>query len=602
MGMQTLSLDRAGLPARQLESRVRAVAIIGMGSRGLSVLEQLIGMSRKDVANPLRIEVFDPRTPGSGLHLAEQPDYLMLNTMAGQLSAFSSAFPACEPEGWTFLQWCQVNAIRLDERGHVSADGQGRPVEFGDFVPRKLLGRYLQDSYRYLLRQCPAHVQVRHHPEPVTGCRERAADGGFRVQTAYRALDVDAVLLTCGHAATGDDAQPVGESVLIEGLGLTAMDALAGLTQGRGGRYVRDPGFAGWRYLPSGREPKIALYSRSGLPFHARPQWHPSVHAALPRVFFTADALVGLRQQSTTGRLDFARDVLPLIKDEMRAVFWQAKVRLDAPRRLLALQQALGDVRDHASRETLFKALAEQWGEFEPQQWLTTGRWCGDNDAYAQWFVQWIERDLAMSRLGTVNSPVRLALEVWRDYRDLLRAVADRNGLTEGSTASFYGEWAGLSNRLVGGPQKERSEDLLALIQAGVVTILPPMDEASCSSVPFETLIRGRVAHSGLSVSRDPLLNDLLRQGLIHPAHTYPADGIDTDPSGRALRSDGSAHARLWALGPAVEGCTFYNHYVPTPDPACRALIEARQVAEACLAALSASRFGGPSMTSFSTL
>ncbi|QHF03374.1 FAD-NAD(P)-binding domain protein [Pseudomonas asturiensis] len=600
--MQTLSLDRAGLPARQLESRVRAVAIIGMGSRGLSVLEQLIGTSRNDVANPLRIEVFDPRTPGSGLHLAEQPDYLMLNTMAGQLSAFSSAFPACEPEGWTFLQWCQVKAIRLDERGHVSADGQGRSVEFGDFVPRKLLGRYLQDSYRYLLRQCPAHVQVRHHAEPVTGCREREADGGFRVQTAYRALDVDAVLLTCGHSATGDDAQPVGESVLIEGLGLTAMDALAGLTQGRGGRYVRDPGFAGWRYLPSGREPKIALYSRSGLPFHARPQWHPSVHAALPRVFFTADALVGLRQQSTTGRLDFERDVLPLIKDEMRAVFWQAKVRLDAPRRLLALQQALGAARDHASRETLFKALAEQWGEFEPQQWLTTGRWCGDNDAYAQWFVQWIERDLAMSRLGTVNSPVRQALEVWRDYRDLLRAVADRNGLTEGSTASFYGEWAGLSNRLVGGPQKERSEDLLALIQAGVVTILPPMDDASCSPVPFDTLIRARVAHSGLSVSRDPLLNDLLRQGLIRPAHTYPADGIDTDPSGRALRSDGSAHARLWALGPAVEGCTFYNHYVPTPDPACRALIEARQVAEACLAALSASRFGGPSMTSFSTL
>lgn len=45
------------------------VAIIGMGSRGLSILEQLIGMSRHAVQQPLRIEVFDPQSPGSGLHL-----------------------------------------------------------------------------------------------------------------------------------------------------------------------------------------------------------------------------------------------------------------------------------------------------------------------------------------------------------------------------------------------------------------------------------------------------------------------------------------------------------------------------------------------------
>lgn len=56
---------------------------------------------------------------------------------------------------------------------------------------------------------------------------------------------------------------------------------------------------------------------------------------------------------------------------------------------------------------------------------------------------------------------------MWRDCRDLLRLVADRNGLTESSTLAFYGTWAGLGNRLVGGPQKERHEDLLALIDAG---------------------------------------------------------------------------------------------------------------------------------------
>ncbi|CAM3124769.1 FAD/NAD(P)-binding domain-containing protein [Pseudomonas floridensis] len=602
MAMQTRSLESIGTPMPHAEDDVRSVAIIGMGARGLSLLEQFIGLGRKAGAQRLRIEVFEPRTPGSGLHHAGQPDYLMLNTMAGQLSAFSSAYPACEPAGWTFLQWCQARAIGLDARGHVSADGQGRPVGFGDFVPRRLLGRYLQDSYRYLLQQCPAQVQVRHHAEPVTGCFERCAEAGFRVQTPTRELDVDAVLLTCGHSSVTEDVEAVGESVLIEGLGLTAMDTLASLTQGRGGRYVRDAGLIGWRYLPSGHEPRISLYSRSGLPFHARPQWHPSGHALLPRTYFSAQAIARLRQHSGTGQLDFERDVLPLIKDEMRAVFYQATVRLDAPEQLKVVQQWLRDACDQPGRQRLFTTLAEQWGEFDPECWLAREAWSTADASYAEWFRQWIERELALSRLGVANSPVRQALEVWRDYRDLLRQVADRDGLTESSTQVFYDVWARLSNRLVGGPQKERYEDLLALIKAGVVTVLPPMDAAAQADAAFGSMIRARVAHSGVSSSRDPLIRDLWLQRLIRPAHAYPADGIDTDPAGRAVGADGTPHPRLFALGPAVEGCTFYNHYVPTPDPTCRALIEARQTVQACLSALGTDKSTRLSTTSFTSL
>ncbi|PBP95043.1 FAD-NAD(P)-binding domain protein, partial [Pseudomonas congelans] len=83
--------------------------------------------------------------------------------------------------------------------------------------------------------------------------------------------------------------------------------------------------------------------------------------------------------------------------------------------------------------------------------------------------------------------------------------------------------------------------------------------------------------------SRQGLINDLREHGLIRAAHAWPADGIDTDAAGRAIGRDGEVQQRLWVLGPAVEGCTFYNHYVPTPDPTCRALIEARRAVESCL-------------------
>lgn len=525
---------------------VQRVAIVGMGSRGLSILEQLIGLAQRNPDWQLVIEVFDPQTPGSGLHLPEQADYLMLNTMAGQISAFSAAFPASmpdEPAGLTFLQWCLAQDVRLDERGHL--DAEGRSVEFGDFAPRRLLGRYLRDSYRYLLKLCPAHVQVRHYPQSVVGCCPSAGKSGFQLScSGGQQMAVDGVFLTTGHAPR--QLESVTEKrVAIEGLGLTAMDTLAELTQGRGGRYVRDNSVSGWRYQPSGREPQIYLFSRSGLPFHARPQWRPDQPAPEPARFVTPAAIRSLRQESADGRLDFVRQVLPLIEDEMRA----------------------------------------RCGSFDPKVHLPIGHWQGEPAAYEQWFRQWIEADLLRSRQGRGANPLTQALEVWRDCRDALRLAIDHNGLTAASTQGFYSLWAALGNRLVGGPQKERYEDLLALMDAGIVRVLAPL-QIHGPGIQFDRVIKARTAHSGLSGSRSALLDDLLMQGLVRPAHPYPADGIEVDRQNRAIGSDGKVQPRLWVLGPAVEGSTFYNHYVPTPDPACRALLQARAAVDSCLAAL----------------
>jgi uncharacterized NAD(P)/FAD-binding protein YdhS len=588
--------------AMQTVNDAPRVAIIGMGSRGLSVLEQLIGLARHSPTQALHIELFDPQAPGSGLHLPEQPDYLMLNTMAGQISAFSTAFPASgadEPPGPDFLQWCHAHALQLDERGHVSSQGQGRPVAFGDFVPRKLLGRYLQDSYRYLLDRCPTHIQVRHHRQSIVGCRPLVASPGFVLRTDNgQQIAVDGIFLSTGHARQTPEPC-IGRRVAIEGLGLSAMDQLAALTQGLAGRFVRDASPGGWRYERSGHEPQIYLFSRSGLPFHARPQWQPGQDKPRKRWFFSAEAIVALRAQSPDGQLDFRQHVLPLIEDEMRAVFYQAKARLETPCQLADVQQQLQQATDAQARREVLTALAQRFDEFDPQPYLVTRRWQGDPQHYATWYRQWIEMDLLLSRQGLGDSPLKQALEVWRDDRELLRLAVDHNGLTHASTLEFYAMWAGLSNRLVGGPQKERYEDLLALIDAGVVRVLPPMQvsdqgegltltafEGSPLSISIDTLIRARNAPVGLGAERSPLIDDLLGQGLLRAAHAFPADGIDVDEQSRAVRGDGSLHGRLWVLGPGVEGSTFYNHYVPTPDPACRAPLQARRAVQDCLTAL----------------
>ena len=67
-----------------------SVAIIGLGSRGLGVLERLITLAGS--AGPVRVEVIDPVADGAGVHARHQPDYLLLNTTCAQVSMFPDAY------------------------------------------------------------------------------------------------------------------------------------------------------------------------------------------------------------------------------------------------------------------------------------------------------------------------------------------------------------------------------------------------------------------------------------------------------------------------------------------------------------------------------
>ena len=64
-----------------------SVAIVGLGSRGLSVLERLLALAEQ-AGDRLRIELIDPVGDGAGVHPVSQPDYLLLNTICSQVSMF----------------------------------------------------------------------------------------------------------------------------------------------------------------------------------------------------------------------------------------------------------------------------------------------------------------------------------------------------------------------------------------------------------------------------------------------------------------------------------------------------------------------------------
>lgn len=594
-----LRLDKSFAERLFSEGQVQApairIGIVGCGSRGLTVLERLCALAGKGERR-VEISVFDPHRPGPGLHSVEQPSYLMLNTVASQISMFpdQAALDGLSGrQGPNFYEWC----LRFK-----SAERAIRPDEF---LPRPWLGEYLAWTYDEVLRTLPEQISVTHHARVVDNI-EHTDLGGFLLSTAGgQKHAVDWLLITVGHAEAPPAVnktqgmtqrlraypQPFSlesisstDTVGVEGLGLSAMDVVAGLTVGREGRFVESS--EGLRYEPSGREPQVVMYSRSGLPYRTRPDITPH-RTSSPPLIFTLSTVADLRAQHPDG-LDFEAQVLPVLKAEMFAEYFGMVASLKGESALrvkseVATALLLGEI------DSKVQALAQQFNVplldesvFNPRSLRA------DVDNYTQFVRAFIEEDLRESISGLDHSPVKAAVEVWRSCREQLRRVVDNNGLTPESRRMFFNEYAPLVNRMVAGPQKERHQELLALVDAGIVQWIhsskvmhsPESGDVSIqqddgSLILLNALVCAHVSDSRRIDSQPKIIRQLRNSGVLHSLNDK-GEGVHVD-------SHGKAQPNLWITGPIVEGATYYNHYVPSSGGYSRAFVDADRIAREML-------------------
>ncbi|OII60385.1 hypothetical protein BJP40_10395 [Streptomyces sp. CC53] len=548
--------DRAARPLR--------IAVVGVGPRGLSVLERVISHTQGD-GRPVELVLVEPGELGSGVHPAKQPDYLLLNTIASQLTIYSDErmVPGAPvTTGPDFLAWCER---------------QGVPAAFDDFLPRRLLAEYLQWAAEDLLGRLPERLTVRHVAtaartvEPSGG-----ASGGAAVTLADGTrLDVDLAVVTTGHglaapqapAPAGDlidapyplpdqvEGVPAGATVALLGTGLTAMDVIAALTVGRGGEFT-DEGYA-----PSGREPRIVLANRTGWLPRARPTTTRERRAA-PAAHLTREAVARLRERTGDGRLDFRRDVEPLVRSEALGRLAGA-----TPEEVAAVERQLSS--HHGGPER-----------------------CATYEDYARQLRERAREDLAEARRGLGTSRVKEALEILRDHREGLRAALDPPGLTEESHRYFMGAYTALVNRTVIGPQKERIDELLRLMDAGVVVPGPGPDPAleraegggwtlastlldTPHSLHVDLVVRANLAWPAADPESDPVADSLRTWAALGPGGS-----LRLDRDGFALPREGPPPAprAVAVFGPPAEGASYYNHYVPSPHVWSRALTDLDRV------------------------
>jgi uncharacterized NAD(P)/FAD-binding protein YdhS len=560
---------------------VRTVAVLGVGSRGLGVLERIGTLAR----GPVRVHLVDPAGGGAGVHDPAQPDYLLLNTTAGQVSMFPDAATVgaeTGPPGPTLYEWATDRGLRLAADGFTTGRS-GRPVRPTDYLPRRVLGEYLVWFLAEQRRRAtPLDIRV-HRSEAVDLA---AGPHGLDVALADgTALRVDHAFLTTGHTGTSGGPYPLpgrvvdlppGAPVGIAGFGLAAMDVMSALTVGRGGRFTAE-GDGTLRYRPSGYEPELLFFSRTGLPHRARPRtWDPGPpHRPL---VFTEAAIDALGRP-----LDFAADLLPLILDEIRVGHRRAQGH---------------PVADRAELDRLDAAH----GRFDPAQALAPRPDAAGPGAYQQWLAGAVRADLAEGW-----SPLRAGLDVLRTGRDTFRYAVDHGGLTPASLEDFTDRWVPAVNRAVVGPQWERHAELLALLAAGVArtpfgpapavtgdggrTRVASTRLAEPYGADVAGVVRAHVPLPGVLHSASPLLAALHRRGLLRPyaPGSRRVPGADVDRDQHPIGRDGTPERRLWVLGPLCEGAVFYTNLVPSPGAFSRPVRDAHR----CVAEMLAGG-GGP--------
>ena len=609
------------------------ITIIGMGPRGLSVLERISAIARHHQCL-LDLVVVEPGEGGQGVHLARQPQHLLINTLASQVTLFPAAGVVRHPPVGatpTLTEWARQQGYRRVGEAYYPIGDSGAGSEIGerDYLPRRLLGEYLIWVWRQLCDGLPAGAQLTHHRRRAVDLW-RQPDGRLVVELDCGLQAVsDVVFLCTGHGRNQMTEQEAwyarfaqeharynsklaylrplyplerleqisaAARVLIQGMGLTAHDVVAELTVGRGGTFVRAA--QGLRYQPSGREPQLLLSSRNCLPAAARGINQKGLDGRHQARYFTPQAIKALREQARAMRgsaqLDFEVELLPLLKRDMALAYRQAREARQAanpanpPRSGTAAADSGPLPEDEAVVESLMFPLRER-------QFASLA-------ACREFFAAWLRVDLAHAEQGNVGSPVKAATDVLRDVRASLQAAVEHGGLTPVSHRKFLHVYNPIINRIAFGPPLRRNEEWLALLEAGVLQLgggpgaTIGIDEQDSTFVlqssfdsrherqPFDVLLPARLDVFYPETDESPLIRNLLRRGLVRPYYNgvFHPGGLDINPDGQLRDAQGRAAANFWGLGYPVEGPHYYTHALPRP------LLRSRQVLDAdrCVSAM----------------
>ncbi|KAG5929316.1 hypothetical protein E4U42_006297 [Claviceps africana] len=626
-----LPLDLSRFEARHPYRRESHIAIVGAGPRGTSTLERICSSASQFSGwhTHITVHVIDPWSPGAGkVWRTEQSPQLLMNTVTSQITLFTDKSVACDGPirpGPSLYDWAKTAEADLGPN---------------DYSTRAHYGRYLEWVFAEIVRTAPRHVTILVHKAQAVRLDD-ATDGSqtITLSTGKVLSRLAAVVLAQGHLPLRLDLQlqqfakfalghklryippsnpadtdlsgiQPGEEVILRGLGLNFFDYVTLLTTGRGGRFTRSAG-KGMVYIPSGTEPRMYAGSRRGIPYHARGDNEKGVFGRHEPAVLTAELIDELRQQAkTTKAPDFKRDIWPHICKEVELVYYEAllckRQHEQSPKtapvhfRAHFLSTSHGSHQEEQVLELFNISKAERWS-WERLQHPQGSRVFGNQSQWREWLLEYLQKDAAEAIIGNISSPIKAALDVLRDLRNEIRLIVDHNGVEGSSYRDHLDQWYTPLNAFLSiGPPRQRIEEMIALMESGILDVLGPRIHVAAqdecwtahsrdmenSEVHAHTLIEARLPHTSLRQTSDNLLAYLFKSGQCRPhvldGYETGAMDITTSPY-RTVDMQGNIHERRFALGVPTEGVHWVTAAGARPGVNSVTLADADAVARAAL-------------------
>jgi uncharacterized NAD(P)/FAD-binding protein YdhS len=636
------------------------VAIVGLGPRGLSVAERLCANADSLLAHgqELVIHLIDPHVfDGGQVWRATQDRVLLMNTVACQVTVFVDDTVDCAGPvvaGPNLYEWARSIALIGSPNVPEAVRAEAAALGPDDYPSRAFYGSYLQWARDRIIWTAPPAVSFTSHQATAVDVRD-TPDGlqDIVLNTGETIGDLQAVVLALGHmphhlgeteitlsqfanrhdlqyippsnpADVPLDAVPAGEPVILRGMGLNFFDYMALFTIGRGGTFVRssDDTLA---YLPSGREPRLVVGSRRGVPYHARGKNQKGSFGRHEARYLTAEVIERLRTRADAGTpADFRRDIWPLIDQEVRTVYYATLVQehrctCDAQEFTAlfatadpAIAPIFGDplaIEESDGQRTVLAKF-----DIDPEEgwdWRKIAAPFTDDDVsstqrFRDWLRSYLDVEVREAGKGNVTGPRKAAMDVLRDLRNEIRLLVDHGGLSGDSYRDELQRWYMPLNAFLSiGPPAERIEQFCALMDAGVLEVLGPDLRIECRDGQFiayseacpdltvqaATLIEARLPETDLRRTADPLLRTLLDRGECRPyripirggGHWIAGGVAVTRRPYRLLDAADRPHPRRFAFGVPTESVHWVTAAGIRPGVNSVILGDADALARSCL-------------------
>ncbi|EDM67227.1 hypothetical protein PE36_22605 [Moritella sp. PE36] len=565
----------------------------------MSVLERLVANAiTMDIQQKIEIILIDNCRVGQGrIWDSTQSKNYIMNTLSTEISAFSghgSVDTAKPGKGPSFSEWWKEN---YDDFDHY----QG-------YAPRRYYGEYLSFVHAVVKACLPRNVTLIDLNDTVLDIDVDDKSCNIICENSNPFMS-NTVIMTTGHSTNkylgkfndlqnfastqanlqfiaGDSSSEIDFSVVkpmenvgIIGLGLSFFDVVAELTEGRGGQFIEVNG-ASLIYQPSGLEPKLYCGSRSGVPIFSRGRNEKPSDYKYKHAIFTHDKISQLRVEKN-GNLDFHSDVWSLLEAEINYAYFAQIIRNqqgESAANMFTQTVAENNIED--SKSLAFFASEALSQHTHPLDLAALARpfegiKFDSSDSWNQHLVKLLKADLAAAENGNLGSPLKSALDVLRNSRDNLRAAIDFGGLSPQTHKNFLSIYMPIITLLSAGPPLFRTKQLLALMDAGIVSIVPPSMDITTSRNGYvlmsgaydgykrniTTLIDARVPVANLQLDENQLTRNLYDKGVYSSfvnkgenGDEFVTGGVNvTDSPFNPIGKDGTVYQHIFVLGIPTE-------------------------------------------------